>query len=108
MIVGMIIGAWIMVSLSLAVYWVFYSDKNDYSPVFIYPFELRIHFSDGDKVLTYNRCGERVVLYRNFYIEKNVICLECAYSVGGFLKNIFLILVRKSMLAIFLLGTFEN
>ena len=49
MIVGMIIGAWIMVSLSLAVYGVFYSDENDYSPVFIYPFELRIHFSDGDK-----------------------------------------------------------
>lgn len=45
MIAGMIIGAWIMVSLSLAAYGVFYSDKNDYSPVFIYPFEFGIHFS---------------------------------------------------------------
>ena len=59
MIAGMIIGAWIMVSLSLAAYGVFYSDKNDYSPVFIYPFEFGIHFSNGDEVLTYNRYGKR-------------------------------------------------
>lgn len=87
MIAGMIIGAWIMVSLSLAAYGVFYSDKNDYSPVFIYPFEFGIHFSNGDEVLTYNRYG-----------KENVICLECAYSVFGFLIRI---LMRKSILVIF-------
>lgn len=39
--------------------WGFYSDKNDYSPVFIYPFEFGIHFLNGDEVLTYNRYGKR-------------------------------------------------
>lgn len=32
-----------------------------------------------------------------------VICLGCAYSVVGFLIKIFLILLRKSMLVMFLL-----
>lgn len=67
--------------------WGFYSDKNDYSPVFIYPFEFGIHFS---MVMRY---------WLIIDMEKeNVICLECAYSVFGFLIRI---LMRKSILVIF-------
>lgn len=86
MIAGMIIGAWIMVSLSLAAYGVFIVIK-----MIILPF-LSIHLNlgfifNGDEVLTCNRYG-----------KENVICLECAYSVFGFLIRI---LIRKSILVIF-------
>lgn len=108
MIVGMIIGAWIMVSLSLAVYGVFYSDKNDHSPVFIYPFELRIHFSDGDKVLTYNRCGKRGVLYRNFYIEKECylfgMCIFSRWIPEKYIPDT----CKEEYVSDIFIGTFEN
>ncbi|KXT51014.1 hypothetical protein HMPREF3038_01611 [Akkermansia sp. KLE1797] len=44
-----IISIWMIVSLLTAIYSVFYSEKNNDNPIFIYPFEVRISKDYGKK-----------------------------------------------------------
>lgn len=69
---------------------------------------LEFIFSASDKVLTYNRCGEMVVSYRNFYIVKECylfgMCIFGSWIPDKNIPDTF----KEDYVSDVFIGTFEN